>query len=209
MALGGGFVDEGADLGGCGGESAEFVALLERVFGEFFLGDVGDHHEESGGFSLGGVDAPDFPIDELSSLGGLEIADGPSLEVVRGAGGEGFWGEGKDLLGEIGGGGVGEEVGEGASFEMVEGSAEDGSAGVVGAKDEEVGIDKHDADGGVLEADAGLFGAESAAFGGAVGVGEVGEGDGEQGWGTVGFAENFSVDSGESAEAGVVEPGAE
>jgi hypothetical protein len=196
VALGGWFVDEGADLGGGGGEAAEFVALLERVFCEFFLGDVGDHHEESGGFPLGGIDAPDFPVDELRSLCGLEVADGPSLEVVRGAGGEGFWGEGEDLLGEFGGGGVGEKVGEGASFEMFEGSVEDGGAGVVGAKDEEVGIDEHDADGRVLKADSGLFGAESAALGGAVGVGEVGESDGEEGGCTVGFAEDFSVDAG-------------
>ena len=133
VALRGGFVDEGADLGGNGGESPEFVALLEGVFGEFFLGDVRDHHEEACGFSVGGIDASDFPVDELGSLCGLEVADGPSLEVVWGTGVEGFWGEGEDLLREFGDGGMGEEVGEGASFEVVEWGAEDGSAGVVGA----------------------------------------------------------------------------
>ena len=128
---------------------------------------------------------------------------------MGGAGGEGFGREGEDLLGEFGGGGVGEELGEGASLEMIEGSAEDGGTGVVCAQDEEVGIDEHDADGGVLEADTGLFCAEAAAFGGAVSVGEVGEGYGEEGWGAVGFAEDFTIDTGEPAEARVVEPRAE
>ena len=209
MALGCGFVDEGAHLCGSGGEASEFVALLESVFGEFFLGDIGDHHEEAGGFSIGGVDASDFPIDELGALGGLEIADCPSLEVVRGACGEGFWGKGEDLLGEFCGGWAVEELAEVASFEVVWRGAEDIGAGVIGSEDEQVGIDEHDADRGVLEADAGLFGAEAAPFGGPVGVGEVGEGDGEEG-GQAGFiAEDFSVDAGESADARVVEPCAE
>ena len=40
VPLSGGFVDEGADLGGGSSEAAEFVALLEGVFGESLLGDV-------------------------------------------------------------------------------------------------------------------------------------------------------------------------